>query len=158
MPKICYNFYICQYRKCILLRDSVVGVVVAYQHVTLRIAGTRLRQTNSSRILLGFWWISGFILYFSYTSTLISFLTVPRMENLIDSLEELSQQKAILWTYRANTAYENLFGVPQENVSLHSKFFFVFKILSYNVNLSFLNGGFWERRRKPKLNLFFCIK
>ena len=48
---------------------------------------------------------------YTYTSTLVAFLTVPTIQNLIESLEELANQREILWTYVGNTAHQSLFGV-----------------------------------------------
>lgn len=57
------------------------------------------------------WWTFAVILIYTYTGTLIAFLTVPRLTSLINSLEELANQKDVLWTYRAKTAHETLFAV-----------------------------------------------
>ncbi|KAG7170296.1 Sulfoquinovosidase-like [Homarus americanus] len=71
---------------------------------------TRMRQTEPVRVLHGMWWTFCVILIYTYTGTLIAFLTVPRMTSLINSLEELANQRKVLWTYRAKTAHDVLFS------------------------------------------------
>ena len=70
-----------------------------------------MRTSESSRVLLAVWYVYCIILIYTYTGTLIASLTVPRLATLIESLEELANQREVLWTYRANTAHEKLFEV-----------------------------------------------
>ena len=70
-----------------------------------------MHHTRPTQVLGSFWLLYTIVIIFTYTSTLIAFLTVPRIAKMIESLEELSNQKEILWTYRANTAHDNLFSV-----------------------------------------------
>lgn len=70
-----------------------------------------MRQTQPVRVLYGVWWTFCVILIYTYTGTLIAFLTVPRLASLINSLEELANQREVLWTYRAKTAHDSLFSV-----------------------------------------------
>ncbi|KAF2352303.1 Ionotropic glutamate receptor, partial [Trinorchestia longiramus] len=70
----------------------------------------RMRLNESSRVLLGVWWTYCIILIYTYTGNLIAFLTVPRVAGIINSLEALANQKQVLWTYRAGTAHDKLFG------------------------------------------------
>uniref|UniRef100_A0A0P4WDM1 Ionotropic glutamate receptor C-terminal domain-containing protein n=1 Tax=Scylla olivacea TaxID=85551 RepID=A0A0P4WDM1_SCYOL len=79
------------------------------------LAGARTRHTQPVRVLHGMWWTFAVILIYTYTGTLIAFLTVPRLTSLINSLEELANQKNVLWTYRAKTAHETLFAVRLRN-------------------------------------------
>ncbi|XP_047738196.1 glutamate receptor U1 [Hyalella azteca] len=72
--------------------------------------GYELRLNESSRVMLGLWWTYCMILIYTYTGNLIAFLTVPRLAGIIQSLDELANQREILWTYRAETAHEKLFG------------------------------------------------
>ncbi|XP_071524871.1 glutamate receptor U1-like [Panulirus ornatus] len=71
---------------------------------------SHMRQTEPVRVLYGMWWTLCVILIYTYTGTLIAFLTVPRLASLINSLEELADQKEVLWTYRARTAHDVLFS------------------------------------------------
>ena len=71
----------------------------------------KMQQNSISRILLCVWFLMGLILIFSYTGTLIAFLTIPVVQKTIQSLEELSNQKKILWTYNGATFHGTLFGV-----------------------------------------------
>ncbi|XP_066953691.1 glutamate receptor U1-like [Macrobrachium rosenbergii] len=70
----------------------------------------RLKLEGPMMILNGFWVCSCVIFIYTYTGNLIAFLTVPQMSNVIKSLEELSNQREILWTYRSNSAHETLFA------------------------------------------------
>ncbi|XP_042219799.1 glutamate receptor ionotropic, delta-1-like [Homarus americanus] len=81
---------------------------------------TRMRQTEPVRVLHGMWWTFCVILIYTYTGTLIAFLTVPRMTSLINSLEELANQRKVLWTYRAKTAHDVLFSNAEAS-STYSK-------------------------------------
>ncbi|XP_068246312.1 glutamate receptor U1-like [Palaemon carinicauda] len=70
----------------------------------------RLKLEGPAMILNGFWLFMCVIFIYTYTGNLIAFLTVPQMSNVIKSLEELANQKEILWTYRSNSAHETLFA------------------------------------------------
>ncbi|KAK8386628.1 hypothetical protein O3P69_017841 [Scylla paramamosain] len=79
----------------------------------------RTRHTQPVRVLHGMWWTFAVILIYTYTGTLIAFLTVPRLTSLINSLEELANQKDVLWTYRAKTAHETLFATAEPPSTYH---------------------------------------
>jgi len=77
----------------------------------LYLTGNKMRLNESSRVLLGVWWTYCIILIYTYNGTLIASLTVPRLAKIFQNLEELANQREVLWTYRANTAHEKLFSV-----------------------------------------------
>ena len=70
-----------------------------YNNVILGITGCRERiQRNSFRILAGFWLLAAMVLVNSYSSIVISSLTVPKMKRLkpsIDSLEDLAASEDV---------------------------------------------------------------
>ncbi|XP_042858447.1 glutamate receptor ionotropic, delta-1-like [Penaeus japonicus] len=72
--------------------------------------GNDMRQSEPARILSAFWWVYCIIIIYTYNGTLIAFLTIPRLTNLINSLDELANQRDVLWTYRSNSAHEMLFA------------------------------------------------
>ncbi|XP_076068797.1 glutamate receptor ionotropic, delta-2-like isoform X2 [Oratosquilla oratoria] len=80
---------------------------------------TEMIETEPTRLLHGMWWIFSIIIIYSYTGNLIAFLTVPKLENLVNSLEELSLQREVLWTYRKNTAHDVLFGFAKPPGTYH---------------------------------------
>ena len=60
------------------------------------IKGCRERmQRNSFRILAGFWLLAAMVLVNSYSSLVISSLTVPKMKPSIDSLEDLAANEDV---------------------------------------------------------------
>ncbi|XP_018019514.2 glutamate receptor ionotropic, kainate 4 [Hyalella azteca] len=72
--------------------------------------GYELRLNESSRVMLGLWWTYCMILIYTYTGNLIAFLTVPRLAGIIQSLDELANQREVLWTYRAESVLDTLFA------------------------------------------------
>ena len=60
------------------------------------VTGCRERiQRNSYRILAGFWLLAAMVLVNSYSSIVISSLTVPKMKPSIDSLEDLAASEDV---------------------------------------------------------------
>uniref|UniRef100_A0A671UKM3 Glutamate receptor n=1 Tax=Sparus aurata TaxID=8175 RepID=A0A671UKM3_SPAAU len=48
--------------------------------------------TLATRMMMGFWWMFALIVISSYTANLAAFLTITRIENSIQSLQDLSKQ------------------------------------------------------------------
>uniref|UniRef100_A0A3P9PZA4 Glutamate receptor n=2 Tax=Poecilia reticulata TaxID=8081 RepID=A0A3P9PZA4_POERE len=48
--------------------------------------------TLATRMMMGFWWMFALIVISSYTANLAAFLTISRIENSIQSLQDLSKQ------------------------------------------------------------------
>lgn len=46
-----------------------------------------------------------------YVGYLVSYLSVPKLTNPVDSLEDLSVQRKIHWTFRKSSALDSLFRV-----------------------------------------------
>ena len=53
-------------------------------------------KTVSGRILAAAWWLFGFIFIASYTANLAAFLTVGRIDNGINNLDDLTTQSGVL--------------------------------------------------------------
>ncbi|CAL4059420.1 unnamed protein product, partial [Meganyctiphanes norvegica] len=78
-----------------------------------------MQENEPGRILHGVWWMISVILIYTYNGTLISFLTVPRLEALIDSLEDLAGQREVLWTFRHATSHDSLFKNAEPPSTYH---------------------------------------
>nr|XP_027220825.1 glutamate receptor ionotropic, kainate 2-like [Penaeus vannamei] len=57
----------------------------------------------------GFWWVFSVIFIASYSSKLISSLTVRFTVPPVKSLRDMVESKKLLWTYLANSAMEEIF-------------------------------------------------
>ncbi|CAL4133730.1 unnamed protein product [Meganyctiphanes norvegica] len=68
-----------------------------------------MQENEPGRILHGVWWMICLILIYIYNGTLISFLTVPGLEAVIESLEDLADQRQVLWTYLHASSHDILF-------------------------------------------------
>nr|XP_045584152.1 glutamate receptor ionotropic, kainate glr-3-like isoform X1 [Procambarus clarkii] len=88
-------------------RYSVLTYVWACA-ISLVSQSCRMRQTEPMRVLYGAWWTLALVLIYTYNSTLTSFLLVPRTTALISSLEQLADQRKVLWTLRAGTPFTDL--------------------------------------------------
>ncbi|XP_042229089.1 glutamate receptor U1-like isoform X2 [Homarus americanus] len=69
----------------------------------------RQPQTASVRMLAGWWWIFSVVVVASYSSKLISSLTVRFTEPPVKSLQDLVESRKLLWTYLNNSAMEEVF-------------------------------------------------
>ncbi|XP_037797071.1 glutamate receptor ionotropic, delta-1-like [Penaeus monodon] len=66
-------------------------------------------QPGASRVMSAFWWIFAVIFIASYSSKLISSLTVRFTVPPVTSLRDMVESKKLLWTYLANSAMEEIF-------------------------------------------------
>ncbi|XP_042889540.1 glutamate receptor-like [Penaeus japonicus] len=84
-------------------------------HFVFNCLGSLLSQANkqpqpgAARVLSGFWWVFAVIFIASYSSKLISSLTVRFTVPPVSSLRDMVESKKILWTYLANSAMEEIF-------------------------------------------------
>lgn len=59
-----------------------------------------LPQNDSARILIGMWWLVVMVLVATYSGSLVAFLTFPRMDTSILSVEDLIAHKdSISWGF-----------------------------------------------------------
>ena len=63
----------------------------------------------SGRMLSAFWWFFALIIIATYTANLAAFLTVTRMENPINSLEDLAGQNKIVYGTIENSSLHRYF-------------------------------------------------
>ncbi|XP_033627958.1 glutamate receptor ionotropic, delta-2-like isoform X1 [Asterias rubens] len=63
----------------------------------------------SGRVLSAFWWFFALIITATYTANLAAFLTVTRMENPINSLEDLAMQKTVVYGTIVNSSLARFF-------------------------------------------------
>ncbi|XP_069181977.1 glutamate receptor ionotropic, delta-1 [Procambarus clarkii] len=63
----------------------------------------------ASRVVFGAWITGVIALSCAYTGVLISFLSVPKTEKLIQSLHDLPSQEELKWTFARGSAHEALF-------------------------------------------------
>lgn len=73
--------------------------------------GNNQPQTPSVRALAGWWWLFCVIIIASYSSKLISSITVRITAPAVTSMLDMVESRRILWTYQANSAMEELFKV-----------------------------------------------
>lgn len=73
--------------------------------------GNNQPQTPSVRALAGWWWLFCVIIIASYSSKLISSITVRLTAPVVTSMLDMVESRRILWTYQANSAMEELFKV-----------------------------------------------
>ena len=63
--------------------------------------GGEAPRALSGRLLAATWWVFGFIMIATYTANLAAFLTVSRLEQPIESLDDLAKQ------FKVNVAASN---------------------------------------------------
>ncbi|XP_047495884.1 glutamate receptor ionotropic, delta-2-like [Penaeus chinensis] len=71
--------------------------------------GVTYPMSSPARVVFGGWIVGVIALTCAYTGVLISFLTVPRAENVVDGLYSLPRQSEFLWTFKRNSAHHSLF-------------------------------------------------
>ncbi|XP_022085680.1 glutamate receptor ionotropic, kainate 2-like isoform X2 [Acanthaster planci] len=74
----------------------------------------------SGRVLSAFWWFFALIITATYTANLAAFLTVTRMENPINSLEDLATQKTVVYGTILNSSLHDFFE-KRKNQGIYEK-------------------------------------
>ena len=64
----------------------------AFRGVHRTAGGGEAPRALSGRLLAATWWVFGFIMIATYTANLAAFLTVSRLEQPIESLDDLAEQ------------------------------------------------------------------
>ncbi|MPC99733.1 hypothetical protein E2C01_095164 [Portunus trituberculatus] len=66
-------------------------------------------------MLAAWWWVFSVITIASYSSKLISSITVRFSSPAITSMLQMVETRPMLWTYQANSAMEELFKYSEPN-------------------------------------------
>ncbi|XP_033111554.1 glutamate receptor ionotropic, delta-2-like isoform X2 [Anneissia japonica] len=80
-----------------------------YERVHTKSGGDNTPISISGRILSAAWWMFALIIIATYTANLAAFLTVTRMENPINSLEDLAYQKKVSYGTINGSSLEKYF-------------------------------------------------
>lgn len=82
-------------------------------------------KSDSGRIIVGTWWLVVLVVVTTYCGNLVAFLTFPKMEVPINTIEELVSKKQMLtWGIRGNTFFEKYLkvnGCKQHEVSINER-------------------------------------
>lgn len=67
-----------------------------------------LPKADSARLVVGTWWVVVMVVVATYSGNLIAFLTFPRMDEPIDTIENLLDRKIeFTWAYPNGSTLEN---------------------------------------------------
>lgn len=71
-----------------------------------------LPKSDSGRIIVGTWWLVVLVVVTTYCGNLVAFLTFPKMEVPVNTVEELVTKKNMFtWGIRSNTFFEKYLKV-----------------------------------------------
>lgn len=90
----------------------------------------------SGRLVVGTWWLFGFIIIASYTANLAAFLTVSRLQTPIESLDGLYSQYKIKYAPRKDSSSMEYF---KRMAYIESRFYEVWKQMSLNMSASVMD-------------------
>ena len=71
--------------------------------------GGEAPRALSGRLVAATWWVFGFIMIATYTANLAAFLTVSRLEQPIESLDDLAKQFKTKYAPQKSTSTETYF-------------------------------------------------
>lgn len=74
--------------------------------------GMHLPYADSARIIVGAWWLVVLVIGTTYCGNLVAYLTFPKMEVAISTLEDLvSRKQSVTWSYAENSYFEAVIKV-----------------------------------------------
>lgn len=74
--------------------------------------GTKVPFSHSGRLLVSFWWIYVTVIVTTYSGNLVAFLTFPQIENAVQTLDNLIENKdRMTWGYVGDSALADYFKV-----------------------------------------------
>lgn len=66
-----------------------------------------LPKSDSARLVVGTWWLVVMVIVATYSGNLIAFLTFPRMDSPVDSVDDLlARDSEFTWTFPNGSALE----------------------------------------------------
>lgn len=72
-------------------------------------SSSKLCSLTSGRLVAATWWMFGFIMIATYTANLAAFLTVSRLDQPIESLDDLAEQFKTKYAPQQSTSTETYF-------------------------------------------------
>ena len=87
------------------------------------------------RILAGTWCLAGFVFFTAYSSVLISYIVVPNLKPVIDSVEELPKVPGLKMVVEKGATMEMMFLVQE---------FIIFKIRFRSFTFNYLNVSMFK--------------
>ncbi|KAL1505744.1 hypothetical protein ABEB36_005237 [Hypothenemus hampei] len=83
----------------------------------LQQGGMHLPYADSARIIVGAWWLVVLVIGTTYCGNLVAYLTFPKIEVPITTLQELIDHKdSVSWSYARQSLFEALIKDSTENV------------------------------------------
>lgn len=73
----------------------------------LQQGGLYLPYADSGRIIIGSWWLIVIVLVTTYCGNLVAFLTFPKIESQIQTIQGLVEQGSVKWGMRGGTYLED---------------------------------------------------
>ncbi|CAD5221957.1 unnamed protein product [Bursaphelenchus xylophilus] len=95
--------------------------------------GGEAPKNISGRLVAATWWLFGFIIIASYTANLAAFLTVARLEQSIQSLDDLAKQYKVEYAPLKGGGTETYFKRMAE---IEEQFYDIWKKMSLNESMS----------------------
>nr|XP_024219217.1 ionotropic receptor 25a-like [Halyomorpha halys] len=95
--------------------------------------GGEAPKNLSGRLVAATWWLFGFIIIASYTANLAAFLTVSRLDQPIESLDDLAKQYKIQYAPLNGSVAMTYF---QRMANIEKRFYEIWKDMSLNDSLS----------------------
>lgn len=72
------------------------------------LGGMHLPYADSARIIVGAWWLVVLVLATTYCGNLVAFLTFPKIDIPITTIDELlAQRKTVTWSFKDGNFLEN---------------------------------------------------